>query len=189
MANYGTQTSKTPSVSSLAHYTNLAGLQGILESGNLWASNVAFLNDREELLHGVKCAGRALSTLRDNKLHLWRDAISEVIKQIENGRLPNTYAACFCERTDLLSQWRAYGGSEQGVSLAFNPEGLHALKSGRRSFLAPVQYALIDGKTHLRNSLRERLLPQSQPLPFSLLQPPCCGRNHLRPSVMPPLQS
>jgi hypothetical protein len=57
-----------------------------------------------------------------------------------------------------LSQWRAYGGNEQGICLAFHREGLHALKSGRRSFLAPVQYGLIDGKTHLRNSLSERLL-------------------------------
>ena len=40
----------------------------------------------------------------------------------------------------------------------FHREGLHALASGRRSFLAPVQYGLIDGKTHLRTNLRERLL-------------------------------
>jgi hypothetical protein len=146
-------------VSSLAHYTNLAGLYGILETGQLWASNIAFLNDREELLHGVKCARRALSTIiNDGKLRVWRDAIREVVKQIEDGRLPNTYAACFCEKTDLLSQWRGYGGNEQGICLAFDTSGLDALKSGKRSFLAPVQYGLVKGKTTLRNSLRARLL-------------------------------
>jgi hypothetical protein len=61
-------------VTSLAHYTNLAGLYGIIETGKLWASNVAFLNDREEPLHGVKCARRALGTIHnDSKLHQWRN--------------------------------------------------------------------------------------------------------------------
>jgi hypothetical protein len=104
-----TTTGNVPKVTSLAHYTNLAGLHGILESGQLWASNVAFLNDREELLHGVKCASRALSSiLKDRKLEHWLDAIRKVVHQIEEGRLPNTYAVCFCEKSDLLSQWRGY---------------------------------------------------------------------------------
>ena len=159
MPDPGATKGKTAKVTSLAHYTNLAGLHGIFESGQLWASNIAFLNDREELLHGVKCARRALSTiLNDRKLHQWRDAIREVVKQIENGRLPNTYAACFCEKTDLLSQWRGYGGNEQGVCLVFNPLGLESLKGGKRSFLAPVQYGLVEGKITLRKDLSARLL-------------------------------
>jgi hypothetical protein len=148
-----------PPVASLAHYTNLAGFRGIIESGHLWASNVAFLNDKEELLHGVKCAKRVVTNvLKDSKLRLWRDAVGDVVKQIEDGRLPNTYAACFCERTDLLSQWRAYGGNEQGISIAFDLGGLRLLASGKRSFLAPVEYGLIHGKATLRRNLRERLL-------------------------------
>ena len=149
----------TKSVSSLSHYTNLAGLIGILESKQLWASNVAFLNDREELLHGVKCAKRALNQiLKDRKLIHWREAITTVVDEIEGGRLPNTYAACFCERSDLLSQWRGYGGADQGVCLIFQRSGLEALRAGKRSFLAPVQYGLLSGKMQLRQGLSERLL-------------------------------
>jgi hypothetical protein len=103
VADDGVTKGSTPRVTSLGHYTNLAGLYGILETGQLWASNVAFLNDREELLHGVKCARRALSTIiNDSKLHVWSDAIRAVVKQIEDGRLPNTYAACFCEKMIFL---------------------------------------------------------------------------------------
>jgi hypothetical protein len=146
-------------MASLAHYTNLAGFHGILESGQLWASNVAFLNDREELLHGVKCARGALSKIvSDRKLRDWSDAIRQVVKQIEEGRLPNTYAACFCEKSDLLSQWRGYGGNEQGIGLVFDSVGIESLKTGKRSFLAPVQYGIVNGKTTLHQSLRERLV-------------------------------
>lgn len=149
----------TPQVAALAHYTNLAGLLGIINSGELWASNVAFLNDREELLHGVKCARRALSTiLKDTKLLQWRHAIGEVVKEIEGGRLPNTYAACLCEKSDLLSQWRGYGGREQGVCLVFDPAAIDVAALGKRAFLAPVQYGLVKGKMTLREGLRTRLL-------------------------------
>jgi len=144
---------------SLAHYTNLRGLFGIIDSGELWASNVAFLNDREELLHGVKCARRVLSSiLNDSKLTQWGDAISRVVKEIEDGRLPNTYAACFCEKPDLLSQWRGYAGNEQAVCVVFSAAGLDDLRRGKRSFLAPVEYGLVKGKMTLRKNLKARLL-------------------------------
>jgi hypothetical protein len=159
VAKTGQVEPNTRSVSSLCHYTNLAGLIGILENQQLWASNVAFLNDREELLHGVKCAKRALNQiLKDRKLIQWRDAIRTVVNEIEEGRLPNTYATCFCEKSDLLSQWRGYGGAEQGVCLVFERSGLEALRAGKQSFLTPVQYGLISGKMQLREGLRERLL-------------------------------
>jgi hypothetical protein len=152
--------SPTPKpVTSLSHYTSLAGLIGMVDHGQLWASNVAFLNDREELLHGVKCAQKALDRIvKDKKLAQWADAIAHVVREIEGGRMPNTYAACFCERSDVLSQWRGYGGNEQGVCLVFDRTGLEAYCVGKRSFLAPVQYGLVVGKSRLRQGLQERLL-------------------------------
>jgi hypothetical protein len=144
----------TSPVSSLCHYTNLSGLVGSIENNCLWASNVAFLNDRDELLHGVKCARRALDEMLDDlKLTYWREAIQHVVDEIEKGRLPNTYAACFCEKSDLLSQWRGYGGAEQGVCLVFERSRLETLRQGKRSFLAPVQYGLVTGKMQLQEGL------------------------------------
>jgi hypothetical protein len=37
----------------LFHYTNAAGLLGILDSARLWATNYRFLNDSSEIGHGV----------------------------------------------------------------------------------------------------------------------------------------
>ncbi len=163
MEDIRTRTGRAEEVNSLSHYTNLAALKGIVESGELWASNVAFLNDREELLHGVKCAERVLDQILNNsKLLQWREAIGDVVGRLEAGELPNTYAACFCERSDLLSQWRGYGGNEQGVCLVFDRSGLETLKSGKRSFLAPVQYGIAKSKAALRRGLQDRLLDIDQ---------------------------
>lgn len=143
----------------LAHYTNLAGFVGVVESSTIRASNVAFLNDREELLHGLKCAKEALSRmLKDAALKDWKAALGKAAAEIESGRLPNTYAACFCEKSDLLSQWRGYGGREQGVCLVFDRKGLDALRPKKKSFLTPVQYGFVRGKSAMRQSLKDRLL-------------------------------
>jgi hypothetical protein len=143
----------------ISHYTNLQGFIGMVEHDQVWASNVAYLNDREELLHGVKCASRALTKLlHDRRLTQWNAAIEGVVRQMEAGRMPNTYAACFCEKGDLLNQWRGYGGSEQGISLRFDRKKLASIRKGKKSFLAPVEYGLVRGKASITLGLRERLL-------------------------------
>lgn len=47
------------------HYTDLNGLKGIIESGSLWATHFSFLNDSNELTHGMNCLENALQYLRD----------------------------------------------------------------------------------------------------------------------------
>ncbi len=42
------------------HYTDLNGLKGITESGSLWATHFSFLNDSNELIHGMNCLENAL---------------------------------------------------------------------------------------------------------------------------------
>ncbi|STN37882.1 w0044 [Escherichia coli] len=48
------------------HYTDLNGLKGIIESGSLWATHFSFLNDSNELTHGMNCLENALQYLRDD---------------------------------------------------------------------------------------------------------------------------
>jgi hypothetical protein len=40
----------------LYHYTSLTGLQGIVNSGVIWATNIFYLNDSKELLNAVDVA-------------------------------------------------------------------------------------------------------------------------------------
>ena len=48
----------------LFHYTTLVGMQGIVQTGCLWASNVAFLNDSRELRHGIEMCQKATHAMR-----------------------------------------------------------------------------------------------------------------------------
>ena len=113
----------------LFHYTNSSGMRGILESSRLWATNYRFLNDASEVAYGMTLF-ESIAQARLAKAE--NDVVAEFL-----GRTLHTanafdgmfdcYIACFCERDDLLNQWRVYAGSGGGYAL-----GLKAKEIGRR---------------------------------------------------------
>ena len=109
----------------LYHYTSLPGLLGVIENGDLWLTHTLYLNDEEEMAHGDHVAAEAIAAA------LSRSAAdvkkSAYLKQLEAllGRPSNegVYICCFCQRDNLLSQWRGYGANGAGVSLQFDSAG------------------------------------------------------------------
>ncbi len=125
----------------LFHYTNSAGMRGILDSSRLWATNFRFLNDSSEVAYGV-----TLFTLVVKEL--LKDTKNEIVSAFLNRTLVTAnafegmfdcYIACFCERDDLLNQWRVYAGSGGGFAI-----GLKGDEIGRRwGDLHPTQDFLL----------------------------------------------
>lgn len=85
---------------SLFHYTTRDNLWNIIESNSFYARHIRFSNDSAEYHIGKKevemigNGGRELTNLND------------------------CYMVCFCEKDDILSQWREY--ARGGVSLELN---------------------------------------------------------------------
>jgi len=107
----------------LHHYTNAVGLKGILCSKSLWASDCRFLNDRSELVYGHNLV----------KNYILKQP-GPVAAALLHGAPPidekaDLYVACFCERGDLLSQWRGYSRQQDGYSVAFRFSSLLASKN------------------------------------------------------------
>lgn len=113
----------------LFHYTDSSGMRGILESSRLWATNYRFLNDASEVSYGMALFE---AIVQEQLTKAESDVIAEFL-----GRTLRTanafdgmfdcYIACFCERDDLLNQWRVYTGSGGGYALGFR-----AKEIGRR---------------------------------------------------------
>lgn len=156
--------SKAPIVeipSELTHYTDLAGLQGIIERRQLWLSHAAFLNDPEELRHGIKRADRVLQKLikeadgtdaSDGRLKL----VSDIARDFAKFQPPDAYIACFCRRSDLLSQWRGYA-SRQGVSVTFSTEGIVRGFTGTGAELHQVAYGINEATQALQSAIKTEL--------------------------------
>jgi hypothetical protein len=111
----------------LYHYTTVVGLQGIVETNCLYASAAYFLNDSNELEYGRKVLGSVLERWLDDHPESRDDFAAELVRDLrakitdENGRealVHSVYLACFCQRDNVLSQWRAYGQAG-GYSIGF----------------------------------------------------------------------
>jgi hypothetical protein len=106
------------------HYTDATGVYGISDSGKIWASNLAFLNDKMEFEHAVGLLLDRLEFLLKGKLtkeaHDWAELVADRVKKRRFGIEPEYFVACFSEARDDLSQWRAYGSNGSGVALGLN---------------------------------------------------------------------
>lgn len=143
----------------LTHYTDLGGLKGIIENNELWLSHAAFLNDPQELEHGVEQTKKVLNNLLDGKARgptatARQKLITDIVADMENFERPAAYIACFCQRSDILSQWRGYA-SRQGVSITFRMSGLRSCFSDLDAELLQVAYGITEAKRHLSTAIAE----------------------------------
>lgn len=106
------------------HYTDLNGLKGIVESNTLWATNIYFLNDREEFYHGYKCFLNALDYI-DKPYYIdgMRELVQSMLDHFIKNEGQHIYSISFCSIADQLSQWRGYG-RQQGVCVEFDEHEL-----------------------------------------------------------------
>src|ERR1700730_3543868 len=107
----------------LYHYTTGNGLIEIIKSGELWATQVACLNDSSELFYPIELLRSKVNNMSRSPISL---EAGFLLKQIEQGLSTPTidtegrFLACFSEDGDDLSQWRAYGGGEGGYAIEFD---------------------------------------------------------------------
>jgi hypothetical protein len=142
----------------LTHYTTLAGLQGIIDSGYLRASNVSFLNDRRELTHGLDASIEAVKRLsKEADYAKWKDVLDKAVVDMRSGKIPNTYALCFCANRDKLSQWRGYGDGEQAVAVIFDRSKLDKCLADNKAVLASVIYGRFSTVSKMREELRREI--------------------------------
>lgn len=140
----------------LYHYTTASGLQGIVESQQLRATNIAYLNDAEEhtgfferrlphlLEESIRVAVADLALTDSGRRQIEdfggaekaiEDLKSSLIKSLRSTTLKfnNPYITSFCSALSqqaqddgLLSQWRGYG-SDGGYAIVFEANGLQKL--------------------------------------------------------------
>src|ERR1043165_426819 len=97
-----------PLPSSVYHYTCGAGLHGILSSNTLRGSNFAFMNDRSAFSYGIEMVRtKLLNTAQQIPDANVKRAFLLAHKLLEQPPC-DVYLTCFCEASDLLSQWRGY---------------------------------------------------------------------------------
>lgn len=97
----------------LYHYTSREVFWKIMETESFLARHILFSNDYEENAIGKRKINHAMKNVG--------------IQSNDADALP--FMVCFCEKKDLLSQWRGY--AQEGVALEFDfSKGLYGWKEG-----------------------------------------------------------
>jgi DUF2971 family protein len=117
----------------LFHYTNAEGLKGIVESQTLWASHISFMNDPMEMKYAVNLCRKVL----DESTRSSEDSVDELLHATVKtgldriGDLLTGFVFCFCEKDDLLSQWRGYGDTSSAFSIGIDVNSLGIMTLAR----------------------------------------------------------
>ncbi len=193
----------------LYHYTGIDGLRGILNppswpietssnafriAAKMFATDVRFMNDTQELTFGAEIMRTRLAHAADDPEIPadMRAAFSDLVtwfdpEAVVNGGM-RCFAACFCDRGDVLSQWYGYAGGTGGFAIGFDWEAVAghtwafhphpAPGTPPWSFpteLRPVAYGITDAEARADTAIRalvERrgglLLREGQPDRFHL---------------------
>jgi hypothetical protein len=109
------------------HYTNDLGLRGILESGQLWLTDIFSLNDPSELRHGFSHAIKVLNSKVGNGSPASRKFVENFAAFARQGAIQASahYFMCsFSASGDDLGQWRAYADNGRGYVLGFDGKAL-----------------------------------------------------------------
>lgn len=156
------------------HYTTPEGLTGIIEENSLWATDVFYLNDSMEFMHGINIAReiikqKMLSFDGDKIFRLER--FDENLSFIGPDHKRPIYVCSLSKTENDLSQWRAYcrGG---GFSIGFPHQGLVDAIQGQHFDLKKCVYDIDTQKDIIAHLIDLHVMPYIEnPRQFSEI--PC----------------
>lgn len=117
------------------HYTTGDGLLGIINSGVLRAGSAAFMNDRNELLSGLRQVEAAFEERRSELAPSLQEAVAAKLSTESRSYRTETYVLSACQEGDNLTMWRNYGRSV-GFSIGFDT----SVKLGARELSDAAQH-------------------------------------------------
>ncbi|SFJ70305.1 Protein of unknown function [Bosea sp. OK403] len=128
----------------LYHYCDANALLSIFQHRQVWATDARYLNDSKELVSLFGNVARHLELASSETERYVRTQLMNVAdfapKFGVNVIGLSSYAACFSEDGDVLSQWRAYGSDGMGFAIGFEPRELGALCDGGTGSLKRMIY-------------------------------------------------
>jgi hypothetical protein len=114
-----------PPPPNLFHYTNAAGLAGIVEGGCLWLSDIFTLNDPSEITYALQAAVRYTAEQASSKeMVILSGQLRHFASQEAARAVANYFVCSFSAESDDLGQWRAYADGGRGFALEFDTSAL-----------------------------------------------------------------
>lgn len=163
------------------HYTDAAGVLGIVQRNKMWCTDIRYLNDAQEFVFAQGLYAEALDPefgLDPTVLDVASNAIDMLHKPLETEGLPlsmtQSFVASFSVHDDDLSQWRGYSGTAARFSIGFKRRELERHLAAKKFEFGPVVYSAGEAKRRLAADFnrvaapfREKHLDQSNPMKWT----------------------
>jgi hypothetical protein len=106
-----------PKSFTLWHYTDAAGLLGIIRSSQLRFGDVRFLNDQTEQVYAERLLKDVVATASLPDKH---GVLASAVEAVDSASHPvRLYIASFSETKESISQWQRYGADGAGYCIGF----------------------------------------------------------------------
>jgi hypothetical protein len=147
----------------LYHYTNAAGLEGIIKSEAVWFTDYRHMNDPSEISHGIELC-RDVIRLRkpgtDGRVALFLDCLADFMRLDNFSRALEYFIGSFSRAADDLGQWRAYSDNGRGIAIGFAPHLFGIEHTTDKSpddvaFVSPVIYDLGAARQRLGTAIEQ----------------------------------
>ena len=173
-----------PAPEIIYHYTNDAGLKGILDAKGFWFTDIFQLNDPTEIRHGIEKAALVLKNSINQSLSEHQIFYSHFEKFFDAGfeKVAHYFAFSFSSKNDDLGEWRGYADNGKGYCLGFDGKMLESIFTtlgGQRvpsnsTFfvdydelkITRIQQAIISRMLHLISLPRHIKLSNAQVIPY-----------------------
>jgi hypothetical protein len=107
----------------LYHFTDRAGLEGILQTRSLWASLAMALEGAAEITYALSLAKQILARNEWRRDRPFFDEIIPLLDPLQSRTIDalgmKTYVVSFRTRVDQSAHWETYGRSGTGFALGF----------------------------------------------------------------------
>jgi hypothetical protein len=145
----------------LFHYTDQAGLLGIIENKEIWASHTQYLNDQKEYSHAISLLSELIKISKHKySSKLEQEILEEMNEGIKGIESVNVCVCSFSEEQDSLSQWRAYSNSSAGFSIGFSGSFIKSIVDFQECYLAPCLYEE-NNQVELLEALIDKVVKQN----------------------------
>jgi len=143
------------------HYTNIQAFKNLVESNDLWLTDIEYLNDSTEFSHGFSYLSSRLQKadydIKSDHIEFHK-ILEKIFKEnldvLENMTvMPRISVVCFgmCVGGDDLTQWKGYGHGGTGVAIGFDRDA----PLFWRSHIATLGRVIYDNK--LKDLLADRI--------------------------------
>lgn len=178
---------KTPKRRMLYHYTDQSVLPEIVCGDSIWLTDVRYLNDSTEYVYCVELVQKLLNEVMtdDDPAEFWFSV--RAFREIGIQSQP-LFLASLSERSDLLSQWRAYCRSGRGVALGFDRSALETLAASSGGWLRRSEYVATRQGNLIRQNYQKALRKMYNNLPQKPTSPRATKKweAYIRSNPAPP---